>query len=227
METTTSDAATKGEKLQFVISWWATGNTAECVFNALVFVSRLQRPNVYLPVHLYGQLVHDKTGCHLLEAQVTTSACFLCSASFILCVYCSEDQLLVQIQQLLFMSVLSVVSVSRVWFLTSATRFAPRCWTPGRASNSWRLPSGPWLVSLPLTLCPLRSSSLKEKVLTVLVLFFLPGQHWLFKLGSESPAGGERHSWHPGVGAALWGAVSTRVSSSSGSFSIFNRYLFF
>ncbi|XP_056274171.1 rapamycin-insensitive companion of mTOR-like isoform X2 [Pseudoliparis swirei] len=29
----------------------------------------LQRPNVYLPVHLYGQLVHDKTGCHLLEAQ--------------------------------------------------------------------------------------------------------------------------------------------------------------
>uniref|UniRef100_A0A8C8J7J9 RPTOR independent companion of MTOR complex 2 n=1 Tax=Oncorhynchus tshawytscha TaxID=74940 RepID=A0A8C8J7J9_ONCTS len=32
---------------------------------------RLQRPNVYLPVHLYGQLVHDKTGCHLLETQVT------------------------------------------------------------------------------------------------------------------------------------------------------------
>ncbi|XP_077571303.1 rapamycin-insensitive companion of mTOR-like isoform X3 [Stigmatopora nigra] len=30
---------------------------------------RLQRPNVYLPVHLYGQLVHDKTGCHLLETQ--------------------------------------------------------------------------------------------------------------------------------------------------------------
>ncbi|KAK5871195.1 hypothetical protein PBY51_004087 [Eleginops maclovinus] len=30
---------------------------------------RLQRPHVYLPVHLYGQLVHDKTGCHLLEAQ--------------------------------------------------------------------------------------------------------------------------------------------------------------
>ncbi|XP_062867230.1 rapamycin-insensitive companion of mTOR [Trichomycterus rosablanca] len=30
---------------------------------------RLQRPNVYVPVHLYGQLVHDKTGCHLLEAQ--------------------------------------------------------------------------------------------------------------------------------------------------------------
>ncbi|XP_029295437.1 rapamycin-insensitive companion of mTOR-like isoform X3 [Cottoperca gobio] len=30
---------------------------------------RLQRPNVYLPVHLYGQLVHDKTGCHLLESQ--------------------------------------------------------------------------------------------------------------------------------------------------------------
>uniref|UniRef100_A0A3B4BJD4 Uncharacterized protein n=1 Tax=Periophthalmus magnuspinnatus TaxID=409849 RepID=A0A3B4BJD4_9GOBI len=31
--------------------------------------NQLQRPNVYLPVHLYGQLVHDKTGCHLLEAQ--------------------------------------------------------------------------------------------------------------------------------------------------------------
>ncbi|KAL0965688.1 hypothetical protein UPYG_G00284480 [Umbra pygmaea] len=30
---------------------------------------RLQRPNVHLPVHLYGQLVHDKTGCHLLEVQ--------------------------------------------------------------------------------------------------------------------------------------------------------------
>uniref|UniRef100_UPI00398E897F rapamycin-insensitive companion of mTOR isoform X1 n=2 Tax=Pristiophorus japonicus TaxID=55135 RepID=UPI00398E897F len=30
---------------------------------------RLQRPYVYLPVHLYGQLVHHKTGCHLLEAQ--------------------------------------------------------------------------------------------------------------------------------------------------------------
>uniref|UniRef100_A0A4W3J099 RPTOR independent companion of MTOR complex 2 n=1 Tax=Callorhinchus milii TaxID=7868 RepID=A0A4W3J099_CALMI len=30
---------------------------------------RLQRPYVYLPVHLYGQLVHHKTGCNLLEAQ--------------------------------------------------------------------------------------------------------------------------------------------------------------
>ncbi|XP_022600146.1 rapamycin-insensitive companion of mTOR-like [Seriola dumerili] len=30
---------------------------------------RSQRPNVYLPVHLYGQLVHEKTGCQLLEAQ--------------------------------------------------------------------------------------------------------------------------------------------------------------
>ncbi|KFV84299.1 Rapamycin-insensitive companion of mTOR, partial [Struthio camelus australis] len=30
---------------------------------------RLQRPHVYLPVHLYGQLVHHKTGCHLLESQ--------------------------------------------------------------------------------------------------------------------------------------------------------------
>ncbi|XP_053195319.1 rapamycin-insensitive companion of mTOR-like [Scomber japonicus] len=34
---------------------------------------RLQRPNVYLPVHLYGQLVHDKTGCQLLEAQNVVS----------------------------------------------------------------------------------------------------------------------------------------------------------
>lgn len=32
--------------------------------------ARLQRPHVYLPVHLYGQLVHHKTGCHLLESQV-------------------------------------------------------------------------------------------------------------------------------------------------------------
>ncbi|XP_041667184.1 rapamycin-insensitive companion of mTOR-like isoform X2 [Cheilinus undulatus] len=30
---------------------------------------RSQRPHVYLPVHLYGQLVHDKTGCQLLQAQ--------------------------------------------------------------------------------------------------------------------------------------------------------------
>ncbi|XP_076854812.1 rapamycin-insensitive companion of mTOR isoform X3 [Brachyhypopomus gauderio] len=30
---------------------------------------RLQRPSVYLPVHLYGQLVYDKTGCVLLETQ--------------------------------------------------------------------------------------------------------------------------------------------------------------
>ncbi|OCU02585.1 hypothetical protein XELAEV_18008346mg [Xenopus laevis] len=30
---------------------------------------RQQRPHVYLPVHLYGQLVYHKTGCHLLEVQ--------------------------------------------------------------------------------------------------------------------------------------------------------------
>ncbi|XP_073418744.1 rapamycin-insensitive companion of mTOR isoform X3 [Dendrobates tinctorius] len=30
---------------------------------------RVMRPYVYLPVHLYGQLVHHKTGCHLLEVQ--------------------------------------------------------------------------------------------------------------------------------------------------------------
>ncbi|XP_069602026.1 rapamycin-insensitive companion of mTOR isoform X2 [Ranitomeya imitator] len=30
---------------------------------------RVMRPYVYLPVHLYGQLVHHKTGCQLLEVQ--------------------------------------------------------------------------------------------------------------------------------------------------------------
>ncbi|XP_056402076.1 rapamycin-insensitive companion of mTOR isoform X2 [Hyla sarda] len=30
---------------------------------------RVLRPYVYLPVHLYGQLVHHKTGCQLLEVQ--------------------------------------------------------------------------------------------------------------------------------------------------------------
>lgn len=28
-------------------------------------------------MHLYGQLVHDKTGCHLLEAQVSNLSCLL------------------------------------------------------------------------------------------------------------------------------------------------------
>ncbi|XP_012873973.1 PREDICTED: rapamycin-insensitive companion of mTOR [Dipodomys ordii] len=38
---------------------------------------RLQRPHVYLPVHLYGQLVHHKTGCHLLEVQnIVTELCY-------------------------------------------------------------------------------------------------------------------------------------------------------
>jgi len=76
METTTSDAATKGEKLESVITRRrVTGSTVKCerVPNFSGRVSSLQRPNVYLPVHLYGQLVHDKTGCHLLEAQVTAS----------------------------------------------------------------------------------------------------------------------------------------------------------
>uniref|UniRef100_A0A2K5R057 RPTOR independent companion of MTOR complex 2 n=1 Tax=Cebus imitator TaxID=2715852 RepID=A0A2K5R057_CEBIM len=37
---------------------------------------RLQRPHVYLPIHLYGQLVHHKTGCHLLEVQnIITELC--------------------------------------------------------------------------------------------------------------------------------------------------------
>lgn len=48
----------------------------ECVTSFSTCGLRLQRPNVYLPVHLYGQLVHDKTGCHLLEAQVMNSAYF-------------------------------------------------------------------------------------------------------------------------------------------------------
>ncbi|XP_029941324.1 rapamycin-insensitive companion of mTOR-like [Salarias fasciatus] len=30
---------------------------------------RLQRPSVYLPVHLYGQLVQEKSGCQLLQTQ--------------------------------------------------------------------------------------------------------------------------------------------------------------
>lgn len=72
-----SDAATKGEKLESVITRRVSGYPAECTPNFSGCVFRLQRPNVYLPVHLYGQLVHDKTGCHLLEAQVTPSASFV------------------------------------------------------------------------------------------------------------------------------------------------------
>ena len=49
---------------------------------ALAVFRRLQRPNVYLPVHLYGQLVHDKTGCHLLEAQVIAWVYFTLTVSF-------------------------------------------------------------------------------------------------------------------------------------------------
>lgn len=71
-----SDAATKGEKLHLKMNEMLldTLPSPGLFVMSLLFVSRLQRPNVYLPVHLYGQLVHDKTGCHLLEAQVTTSA---------------------------------------------------------------------------------------------------------------------------------------------------------
>ena len=54
----------------------------DTVLIALAVFPRLQRPNVYLPVHLYGQLVHDKTGCHLLEAQVIAWAYFTVTVSF-------------------------------------------------------------------------------------------------------------------------------------------------
>lgn len=75
MEITTSGAATKGERLVCKISLvFSAQDQASCFFDCSDLSSRLQRPNVYLPVHLYGQLVHDKTGCHLLEAQVTTAA---------------------------------------------------------------------------------------------------------------------------------------------------------
>ncbi len=79
MEITTYDGATKGFtwKLYTVLS---LKSSVACImiwkevihnfFCLKSFSYRLQRPNVFLPVHLYGQLVHDKTGCHLLEAQV-------------------------------------------------------------------------------------------------------------------------------------------------------------
>lgn len=60
-------------------------------FNCSIYLSlsccRLQRPNVFLPVHLYGQLVHDKTGCLLLEAQVPDYAHATCCHSIALCVF--------------------------------------------------------------------------------------------------------------------------------------------
>lgn len=45
----------------------------------------------------------------------------------------------------------------------------------------------------PQLLCHYNSNSYKEMALMVCVVS-LAGQHWLFKLGSESPAGGECHS---------------------------------
>lgn len=33
-------------------------------------------------MHLYGQLVHDKTGCHLLEAQVMKETAFFTLQTF-------------------------------------------------------------------------------------------------------------------------------------------------
>lgn len=88
METTTSDAATKGETLSLSSSREPQDSLLNVrVPNFFVCVSRLQRPNVYLPVHLYGQLVHDKTGCHLLEAQVFTSL----PISFIPCTHFVQE----------------------------------------------------------------------------------------------------------------------------------------
>lgn len=52
--------------MQMVLKWLELTQCKQTVF----LPHRLQRPHVYLPVHLYGQLVHHKTGCHLLEAQV-------------------------------------------------------------------------------------------------------------------------------------------------------------
>lgn len=46
----------------------------------------------------------------------------------------------------------------------------------------------------PQLLCPDNSNSYKEMALVDLVFFSHAGQHWLFKLGTESPAGGECHS---------------------------------
>lgn len=69
--------------------------------NLFGFVSRLQRPNVFLPVHLYGQLVHDKTGCHLLEAQVKTSHLrfLFLAAHFLTFIHYYAEQCVVYIYQ--------------------------------------------------------------------------------------------------------------------------------
>lgn len=40
--------------------------------------------------------------------------------------------------------------------------------------------------------CHYNINSYKE--MTLIYVVYLAGQHWLFKLGSESPAGGECHS---------------------------------
>ncbi len=76
---------------------------------------------MFLPVHLYGQLVHDKTGCLLLEAQVpsyTRAACCGRIALFVfvhLCVICVYVRVLSQI---------------------SATQSDLQCLINGRALNS-------------------------------------------------------------------------------------------
>lgn len=76
MGITMCDGATKGfpwklyPVLISCLYCYLEGSHQELFQHLKSFSYRLQRPNVFLPVHLYGQLVHDKTGCHLLEAQV-------------------------------------------------------------------------------------------------------------------------------------------------------------
>lgn len=213
METTTSDAATKGEKL-FEFFHHLSSHRICCRVCAPNFsvccVPRLQRPNVYLPVHLYGQLVHDKTGCHLLEAQVTASACSTAHSVLSFpwgAVGCADLAIFLP-------NSFSVCLQSVVPDLSYTVR-SPML-------DTWegikQLKAALWALVC-ITCCQFMSpqllcrcdNSYKDMALMVFVVFFA-GQHWLFKLGSESPAGGERHSWHPRTGSALWRAVSTRVS---------------
>lgn len=65
-------------------------------------VDRLQRPNVYLPVHLYGQLVHDKTGCHLLETQVIATTAQSTMTAEIVYLWCVSSSI-PNVRQALFL----------------------------------------------------------------------------------------------------------------------------
>lgn len=200
-----------------MVIWWSTGYAAECVPNLSACVSRLQRPNVYLPVHLYGQLVHDKTGCHLLEAQVNNSSYFLAvplsKASF---------SKFIGEQWLCRFSSCSNVCLQSVVPDLSYTVRSPMLdtWEGIKQLKAalWALVSITRSQFMPPQLLVTIILMVTKRWLWLLLLFFFSGQHWLFKLGSESPAGGECHSRHPRTGSALWGAVSTRVSMS---FSVF------